>query len=118
MKFSSLDRNEKTFNLLCLYLKEISENRQRCCILDNRIQADEIRAFLGKNNKTPQNDLDVQSWIKEYSKEFRSMLNSVKLAAVLLLSQGITEEKMDWKCFCRIEETLNLYKGNCLDTIF
>jgi len=118
MKFCHLEKDQKTFRLILMYLEHFKYNSGSCLKLDNTIQWEEIKHHLYINGMTEDNQQEIHKWIAEHSQSFRSYLNTVKIAAMVLLSQGMTKETLSWECYCDMEDQLNLLKENCLDSIY
>jgi len=118
MKFCRLEKDEKSYRLVLLYMEHFLQNREHCLKLDNTIQWEEIQNHLNRNGLNKDNYEEIQRWITQYSASFRSYLNTLKLAAVSLISAGYQPCNMSWECYCSAGDRLNGLKEYCLDSIY
>ncbi|MDA3850280.1 MAG: hypothetical protein PF447_03330 [Spirochaetaceae bacterium] len=118
MHFLSLKKDEQSYNWLILYLEHLSMGNKHCLSLDNKIQCQLLTDYLKQSGLSCDNHSEIHGWIQQNSGEFRSYLNSIKLAALMLLNRGIDHTTLNWEDFCNTEDLLNSLKFHCLDSIY
>lgn len=118
MKFCHLEKDEKSYHLVLLYMEHFLQNQEHCLKLDNRIQWDEIQNHLRINGRDSDDYHEIQRWIEEHSASYRCYLNTLKLAAFSLIAAGIDPGTMTWESYCSAGDRLNGLKEYCLDSIY
>lgn len=118
MSFCILDKDIKTFEYFKKYVQFLETEDNTCHILDNRIQADEIREHLRRNGMDESHKEEIDRWIDENARPFREYLNTIKLVYVVWKCMGKDWDNIGFDEFHAIEENLNRIKNKCLDTIF
>jgi hypothetical protein len=117
-----LEQDKKTFDYFKKYVQFLEDEENTCLILDNKIQAAEIKEHLRRSGFDSSVDSvrkdETSRWIKENARPFRDYLNSIKIAYVVWKCMGKDWKDITWEEFVKIEEQLNKLKYNCLDTIF
>ena len=118
MSFCILESDQKTFEYFKKYVEFLETEENTCHILDNRIQADEIRDHLKRHGMDENHKEEIDRWIDENARPFREYLNTIKLVYVVWKCMGNVWHSIQWNDFNRIQENLNKIKDKCLDTIF
>ncbi len=118
MAFCILENDYKTFEYFKKYVEFLEKGDNDCLVLDNALQADEIRAHLMRNGFSDTDFEEKINWVNKNGKPFRDFLNTLKLAYVVWKGMGKKWEDITCEDFAKIEETLNTVKTKCLDTIF
>lgn len=117
--FCRLENDEKTFLYLKEYVSFLENTTSIALILDNQIQYKEIMNHLYVNNKSIDDQTEIDCWIQSNAKKFREYLNTIKLVYVVWkCSHDNDWQNITYTDFVDIEKKLNCLKSNCLDTIF
>lgn len=117
-----LENDEKTYEYVknCL---ELLEKRDKNIIgLDNMIQKKEIEDHL-KNRGIDYNNFEDRNeetifWINQYACDFRSYLNTIKIAAGLLHFKGIKSDYLSHEDFDDCCIAVNNLKDFLIENIF
>lgn len=116
MNFQHLNVDKRTFHILLLYIDYLSNHGRSCFELDNLVQVAEMEKYL-ESSEGSSKELLLQ-WIKKHGGDFRAYLNSIKIAALILISQGINQDSLSFEKFSQTCCQLNLQKEHCLDSLF
>lgn len=105
--FCVLEKDEKTYNYLKNFIIHMHENREDPLVqLDNLIQKGEIQRHLVINGYAENDKLESLNWVKSYACDFRSYLNTMKIAA-LYWSLSHRNEELTWEAFCELADRIN-----------
>jgi len=118
MPFCVLEKDRKTFHYFKQYVQFLESEHKTCLIVDNEIQAQEIRNHLASNGFSSDNHQEGINWIKNNGKAFRDYLNSIKIVYLIWKCMGNRWTDITWEEFLELEEKVNSLKPVCLDTIF
>lgn len=122
IKFCILEKDQKTFDYVkeCLLLLERRDKDAKT--LDNKIQAIEILAHLeraGKNiEESEERHKEQIFWVDNYACDFRSYLNTIKIAASFLHFKKVKSEVLSYEEFCECCDAVNNLKSLLLENIF
>jgi putative component of toxin-antitoxin plasmid stabilization module len=109
MNFCYLEKDKKTFDILLLYIKDISDNED-LLKEDNKIQIKEIQ----EHNQRECRDASLE-WIEKHAEGERIYLNTIKELAILFLC---TEREVTWKNFIFFIDRLNSINESILNKIY
>lgn len=122
IKFCILENDEKSFEYVqnCLSLLE---KRDKTMIgFDNQIQKKEIESHISRKGIDVNNFEDRNSetifWINQYACDFRSYLNTLKIAAGLLHYKGIKSDSLTREEFQNCCDAVNNLKDFLIENIF
>jgi hypothetical protein len=118
MPFCTLQPDIKTFEYFKKYVEFLEKEGKSCHILDNQIQAFEMKDHLVRNGYTTTDYNEIENWIQKNARPFRDYLNTIKLVYIVWKCMGKHWQEIEFEDFSRIQERLNGLKDTCLDTIF
>jgi hypothetical protein len=91
------------FKKYSCYIKNQSE---KCTLIENEIQICEIRNYLNEHGLSEKNYTAVIDWINKYAKDFRKILNVIKLVYVMCCWNKVSCEQISFEDFVELEHKI------------
>ena len=115
--FCYLENDVKTKEYIKLTVNHFKyKNNESIITLDNEIQLKEIQDHCNNSNGWDKCKLETE-WVMENGKKFRYYLNSIKIASMYMIIEGLDIDKLSDEEFDKIRNKIN-GSSKLLDYIF
>ena len=96
MIFSKLEKDEKTYSIVCQYYRLIKSKAKSndFLLLGYSLQYDEIKQHCIINGFSETDNLQKIAWINENGRQYRNYLNALHYVANLIYAQALVIPKL------------------------
>ncbi len=122
IKFCILEKDKKTFDYIKECLELLEKREKNFLKFDNMIQKKEIEEHLQRKGMhivpEEEKNREIFLWIDNYACDFRSYLNTIKIAASFLHYKNIKSVDLTKEEFENCCDAVNSLKDFLLENIF